>query len=128
MLINITGGMDITLFEIDEAANRIKEEVDEEANIIFGSSFDENLAGKIRVSIVATGIEGGRTEMPKAKPQPKTANYIEESFSDEPIIPITPSEEMDSNLAKFAATPPIRKKTKNPRPGCRKRMKNRPLN
>ena len=106
VLINITGGMDITLFEIDEAANRIKEEVDEEANIIFGSSFDENLAGKIRVSIVATGIEGGRTEMPKAKPQPKTANYIEESFSDEPIIPITPSEEMDSNLAKFAATLP----------------------
>ena len=81
VLINITGGMDITLFEIDEAANRIKEEVDEEANIIFGSSFDENLAGKIRVSIVATGIEGGRTEMPKAKPQPKPANYIEESFS-----------------------------------------------
>ena len=94
------------MFEIDEAANRIKEEVDEEANIIFGSSFDENLAGKIRVSIVATGIEGGRTEMPKAKPQPKPANYIEESFSDEPIIPITPSEEMDSNLAKFAATLP----------------------
>lgn len=106
VLINITGGMDITLFEIDEAANRIKEEVDEEANIIFGSSFDESLAGKIRVSIVATGIEGGRAEMPKTKPQPKPANYIEESYSDEPIIPVTPSEEIDSNLAKFAATIP----------------------
>ena len=58
VLINITGGTDITLFEIDEAASRIKEEVDEEANIIFGSSFDESLGGKIRVSIVATGIGG----------------------------------------------------------------------
>lgn len=106
VLINITGGMDITLFEIDEAANRIKEEVDEEANIIFGSSFDESLAGKIRVSIVATGIEGGRAEMPKTKLQPKPVNYIEESYSDEPIIPVTPSEEIDSNLAKFAATIP----------------------
>ena len=106
VLINITGGMDITLFEIDEAANRIKEEVDEDANIIFGSSFDESLAGKIRVSIVATGIEGGRAEAPKAKPQPKPASYIEESFSAETIIPITPSEEIDSNLAKFAATLP----------------------
>ena len=106
VLINITGGMDITLFEIDEAANRIKEEVDEDANIIFGSSFDESLAGKIRVSIVATGIEGGRVETPKAKPQPKPASYIEESFSAETIIPITPSEEIDSNLAKFAATLP----------------------
>ncbi len=106
VLINITGGMDITLFEIDEAANRIKEEVDEDANIIFGSSFDESLAGKIRVSIVATGIEGGRVEAPKAKPQPKPASYIEESFSAETIIPITPSEEIDSNLAKFAATLP----------------------
>lgn len=46
VLINITGGSDITLFEIDEAASRIKEEVDEDANIIFGSSFDESLAGK----------------------------------------------------------------------------------
>ncbi len=106
VLINITGGMDITLFEIDEAANRIKEEVDEEANIIFGSSFDENLAGKIRVSIVATGIEGGQTENIKSKVQPQPINYIAESYSEESIIPNMPSEEMDSNLAKFAATLP----------------------
>ena len=57
VLINITGGMDMTLFEVDEAANRIREEVDKEANIIFGSTFDENLNGAIRVSVVATGIE-----------------------------------------------------------------------
>ena len=57
VLINITGGMDMTLFEVDEAANRIKEEVDSNANIIFGSAFDNNLEGKIRVSVVATGID-----------------------------------------------------------------------
>ncbi len=57
LLINITGGEDMTLFEVDQAANRIREEVDEEANIIFGSAIDESLGGKIRVSVVATGIE-----------------------------------------------------------------------
>ncbi|HLY47291.1 MAG TPA: cell division protein FtsZ [Stellaceae bacterium] len=57
VLINITGGTDMTLFEVDEAANRIREEVDPEANIIFGSTFDEKLAGKMRISVVATGIE-----------------------------------------------------------------------
>ena len=57
LLINITGGDDLTLFEVDQAANRIREEVDEEANIIFGSAIDEGLQGKIRVSVVATGID-----------------------------------------------------------------------
>jgi cell division protein FtsZ len=57
VLINITGGYDMTLFEIDEAANRIREEVDADANIIFGSTFDEALSGRMRLSIVATGID-----------------------------------------------------------------------
>ena len=57
VLINITGGMDMTLFEVDEAANRIKEEVDPNANIIFGSAFDVELEGRLRVSVVATGID-----------------------------------------------------------------------
>ena len=57
VLINITGGLDMTLFEVDEAANRIREEVDPEANIIFGSTFDERIEGKMRVSVVATGID-----------------------------------------------------------------------
>src|SRR5216684_2620616 len=57
VLINITGSTDMTLFEVDEAANRIREEVDPEANIIFGSTFDEKLAGRMRISVVATGIE-----------------------------------------------------------------------
>lgn len=58
VLINITGGYDMTLYEVDEAANRIRDEVDPEANIIFGSTFDEKLNGQIRVSVVATGIGG----------------------------------------------------------------------
>ena len=57
VLINITGGMDLTLFEVDESANRIRDEVDPDANIIFGSTFDETLEGKMRVSVVATGID-----------------------------------------------------------------------
>jgi cell division protein FtsZ len=57
LLINITGGDDMTLFEVDQAANRIREEVAEEANIIFGSAVDEELNGRIRVSVVATGID-----------------------------------------------------------------------
>ena len=71
VLINITGGMDLTLFEVDEAANKIRQEVDADANIIVGSTFDERLNGRIRVSVVATGIA---SEM-KVQPQPaKSAN------------------------------------------------------
>ena len=61
LLINITGGEDLTLFEVDQAANRIREEVDEEANVIFGSAVDESLEGRIRVSVVATGIDSHKS-------------------------------------------------------------------
>ncbi len=57
VIINVTGGYDMTLFEADEACNRIRDEVDPNANIIFGATFDEGLEGKMRVSIVATGID-----------------------------------------------------------------------
>ena len=57
LLISITGGRDMTLFEVDEAATRIREEVDPDANIILGATFDEALEGLIRVSVVATGID-----------------------------------------------------------------------
>ncbi len=57
VIVNITGGYDMTLFEVDEACNRIRDEVDPDANIIFGSTFDETMEGTIRVSVVATGIE-----------------------------------------------------------------------
>jgi cell division protein FtsZ len=57
VLINITGGYDLTLFELDEAANRIREEVDADANIIVGSTLDTEMDGMMRVSVVATGID-----------------------------------------------------------------------
>ncbi len=60
VLINITGGSDLTLFELDEAANRIREEVDPDANIIVGSTLDDNLNGFMRVSVVATGIDAAQ--------------------------------------------------------------------
>ena len=66
VLINITGAHDLTLFELDEAANRIREEVDPEANIIVGSTLDTAMEGKMRVSVVATGIDATEvmTEIP----------------------------------------------------------------
>ena len=75
VLINITGGPDMTLFEVDEAANRIGDEVDAEANIIFGSTMDQSLEGKMRVSVVATGIDAQAETQPrpvlKVFPQPQ---------------------------------------------------------
>ncbi len=68
VLINITGGFDMTLFEVDAAANRIRDEVEEDANIIFGTSVDENMNGRVRVSVVATGID---IAQPKEEARPK---------------------------------------------------------
>ena len=65
VLINITGGPDMTLFEVDEAANRIRDEVDPDANIIFGATFDEELTGRIRITVVATGIDAQMMEQPQ---------------------------------------------------------------
>jgi len=64
VLINITGGLDMTLHEVDEAANRIREEVDQDANIIFGSTFDATMQGRMRVSVVATGIAALAAQAP----------------------------------------------------------------
>ena len=75
VLINITGGMDISLFEVDEAANRIREEVDANANIIFGTTLDENLAGKMRVSVVSTGIDAMAAE----NPTPRVLEVVSEA-------------------------------------------------
>ena len=62
VIVNVTGGSDMTLFEVDEACNRIRDEVDPNANIIFGSTFDDKLEGRMRVSIVATGIDAGEAK------------------------------------------------------------------
>ena len=75
VLINITGGADMTLFEVDEAANRIRSEVDPDANIIFGSTFDESLDGKIRISVIATGIDAEVS----AQPKPRTISLVHDN-------------------------------------------------
>jgi cell division protein FtsZ len=70
LLISITGGKDLTLYEVDEAATRIRGEVDQDANIIVGATFDESLEGIIRVSVVATGIDhAGVQQRPTAQPE-----------------------------------------------------------
>ena len=70
LLVNITGGKDITLFEVDQAVNKIRAEVDPEAELIFGAIQDESLKGKMRVSIVATSLEGSALDV--RDPEPKT--------------------------------------------------------
>ncbi|KAA2214728.1 cell division protein FtsZ [Teichococcus oryzae] len=69
VLINITGGYDMTLFEVDQAVNRIGREVDQDCNIIFGSSIDEEMNGRLRVSVVATGIDAVRDESLSERPK-----------------------------------------------------------
>ena len=90
VLINITGGMDMTLFEVDEAANRIREEVDVDANIIFGSTFDEKLDGLMRVSVVATGI-AAENSIIKPKPQMTLV-----SSQEDPIPPTVEAHQTES--------------------------------
>ncbi len=85
VLINITGGHDLTLFELDEAANRIREEVDPEANIIVGSTLDTEMGGLMRVSVVATGIDA--TDVNTDMPLPRRS-------MSEPLKPVTQTEEV----------------------------------
>jgi cell division protein FtsZ len=82
VLINITGGYDMTLFEVDEAANRIRDEVDSDANIIFGSTFDDRLNGRIRVSVVATGIGAQRDNLFKGKDAAASAAFGRKNGTD----------------------------------------------
>ncbi|MBJ7483983.1 cell division protein FtsZ [Brevundimonas sp.] len=84
VLVNITGGLDMTLLEVDEAANAISAEVDGDANIIFGAAFDPNLEGKIRVSVVATGMD----EVGAVKVEPTTTSAFHDTRR--PVAPIRP--------------------------------------
>jgi cell division protein FtsZ len=91
VLINITGGMDITLFEVDEAANRIRDEVDSDAHIIIGSAFDKELDGLMRVSVVATGIDAAAAEQPR--PQVLTVSETPAVRQIRPEAPKAPAAE-----------------------------------
>ena len=87
VLINITGGPDVTLFEVDEAANRIRDEVEGEAHIIFGSCFDQEMEGKMRVSVVATGISGEANVMPRPAHNPQHGAHAPRVQSAAPAAP-----------------------------------------
>ena len=90
VLINITGGSDMTLFEVDEAANRIRDEVDPEAHIIFGSTFDENTEGRIRVSVVATGMEADISGRVRPAPMKLSSTMVAAPQPAEPSPPVAP--------------------------------------
>ena len=103
VLINITGGYDLTLFELDEAAGLIREKVDPDANIIVGSTMDPTMEGKIRVSVVATGIDAtaanaaqplGRpvpASQPVPVPQPRVAAFVAPQPVQAPVSQPTPA-------------------------------------
>jgi cell division protein FtsZ len=83
LLISITGGRDLTLYEVDEAATRIREEVDQDANIIVGATFDENLEGIIRVAVVATGIDQAASGRLVTAPETRLAEIAHKLRSDQ---------------------------------------------
>jgi cell division protein FtsZ len=83
LLISITGGKDLTLYEVDEAATRIREEVDQDANIIVGATFDETLDGIIRVSVVATGIDQASLQRPVTAPEVRIAELTQKLRADQ---------------------------------------------
>jgi cell division protein FtsZ len=88
VLINITGGPDLMLFEVEQAANRIRAEVDPDANIIFGNTILEDMEGRIRVSVVATGIDAELTKMPmpeKVRPLHPHLNLRQPARALEPV-------------------------------------------
>ena len=101
VLINITGGKDLTLFELDEAANRIREEVDPDANIIVGSTMDPSLEGGMRVSVVATGIDAlsttSETPVPRRSMAQPLATQADEQTA--PAAPVT--------ISSVATTAPV---------------------
>src|SRR5690606_20665597 len=108
VLVNITGGMDMTLLEVDEAANAIAAEVDSDANIIFGAAFDPALEGKIRVSVVATGME----DVAAAKAPPAAAPTFETR---------RPAPTMAPRAAEPGRSEPVREpaRAEAPRPAAR---------
>lgn len=122
VLISVTGGSDMTLYEVDEAANRIRDEVEVDANIIFGSTFDESLNGRIRVSVVATGIDQSFTnaaslqsKFEEMQDTPTTIQEMEipEPFIAEPQVFTVPNAEEDQNVSTFELNLGIEERQEN---------------
>ncbi len=109
LLISITGGPDLTLYEVDEAATRIREEVDPEANIILGATFDDALEGTMRVSVVATGLamdpvqveEGGEAAVEEAQPSRPVFGFTgkQQAIPKKPIQPAPMAARANAKLA-----------------------------
>jgi cell division protein FtsZ len=101
LLISITGGRDLKLYEVDEAATRIREEVDQDANIIVGATFDESLDGIIRVSVVATGIDRGNLKpAPLPQSEKQIADIVQGLRAEKPRAP--------DQAAQAEPAPPVR--------------------
>jgi cell division protein FtsZ len=113
VLINITGGYDLTLFELDEAANRIREEVDPDANIIVGSTLDPAMEGMMRVSVVATGIDATETGTEMPVPRRSMARPLEQPA---PRVEASAPVEREEPVARREAEPVARRE---PEPAMR---------
>jgi cell division protein FtsZ len=100
VLVNVTGGLDMTLLEVDEAANAISEQVDPEANIIFGAAFDPSLEGMIRVSVVATGMDGASIAAIEPKIERRSLNV-------EPLRATVTPREPEAVAAQLDAEPAL---------------------
>jgi cell division protein FtsZ len=118
VLINITGGYDMTLWEADEAANRIRDDVDPDANIIFGSTFDEKLNGRIRVSVVATGIGESHYHANSTQaPQQASSNNLfqqENTRSSSSPSPMPQSNQFNFSPTRHSQAPMPEKVTQTP--------------
>ena len=97
LIINVTGGTELTFYEVDEAVQRIRREVDEDANLIFGSAIDETLDGTIRVSVVATGIDANAMQAPLHRPSMNTTPAM--SQATESVMSETPADVSDETMS-----------------------------
>ena len=114
VLVNVTGGLDMTLLEVDEAANAISSEVDPDANIIFGAAFDPNLDGKIRVSVVATGMDAGAQLA--SQPTARTATTAPQAAIHVSPSPFAPPPARPGFAAQPAAATPVQSLPIAPQP------------
>ncbi|HVY90190.1 MAG TPA: cell division protein FtsZ [Hyphomonadaceae bacterium] len=123
VLINITGGYDMTLFEVDEAANEVRREVDVDAHIILGSTFDEKMSGKIRVSVVAAGVTQFAAVRPASQPQhqPQQQSPVREQLANLSAATLNaPSPAAELGLSN-APSPLLQPRPANPPPIIRPR-------
>lgn len=113
VLINITGGYDLTLFELDEAANRIREEVDPDANIIVGSTLDPDMEGRMRVSVVATGIDAAQDLAESPVQRRRLAEPLTNSVTVDSLQDVAP-ERQPEIAAQTPAAPQVAARAEEP--------------